>query len=79
MAGNSGVPWVIGGDFQDTPQEIGQWASEMIDRAKGRIIHGKEPKVYPSSGVPRVMQHGGYGRSRYKTGDIPTLGGIVDS
>ena len=55
VAGNSGVPWVIGGDFQDTPQEIAQWAGEAIDRAQGRIIHGDEPTVYPSVGVPRVI------------------------
>ena len=34
-ASASGPPWVIGGDFQDTPQEVGTWAEALLIRAGG--------------------------------------------
>ena len=51
----SGSPWIIGGDFQDSPQDIMEWAQDMMEKAGGRIVSTDEPTIYPSVGRPRTI------------------------
>ena len=45
-----GSPWILGGDFQDAPQEDEAWAGAMVEKAGGKFFFGEEPSVYPSNG-----------------------------
>ena len=55
VAKASGSPWIIGGDFQDTPNELCEWARDMIERAGGKVVSTSEPTIYPSTGSPRTI------------------------
>ena len=55
VARASESPWIIGADFQDSPEEVGRWASGMLERAGGRLVYTESPTVYPSTGKPRVI------------------------
>ena len=57
VVGSSGTPWIMGGDFQDTPEEVESWAGEDVARARGRFYYGMEPTIYPSNGAPRVIDY----------------------
>ena len=54
-ARSSGSPWVIGGDFQDAPQDIFEWAQDMVEKAGGKVVSTVEPTIYPSVGRPRTI------------------------
>ncbi len=51
----SGCPWILGGDWQDTPAAVVSWAGEMISRAGGLVVAPDSPTIYPSTGEPRVI------------------------
>ncbi len=54
-AKSSGCPWIIGGDWQDTPASVAAWAGDMFCRAGGIVVAPDSPTIYPSTGEPRVI------------------------
>ena len=46
----SGMPWLIGLDANQTPEELSQWAAAAIGRAKGVIIAPDGPTHFPAEG-----------------------------
>ena len=49
----SGCPWIMGMDANDTPRGLEDWAGRMIARAGGRIVCQQEATHYPTEGSAR--------------------------
>ena len=49
----SGCPWIMGMDANDTPRGLEEWAGGMIEKAGGRIVCQKEATHYPAVGAAR--------------------------
>ena len=57
VARASESPLIIGAVLQDIPMEVCRWASDMLERAGGRLVYTDSPTVYPSTGMPRVIDY----------------------
>ena len=54
----SGLPWVVAMDANQTPEELGGWAGELLEKAGGVIVAPREPTHFPAEGKePRTLDY----------------------
>ena len=55
LATGTGSPWIVGGDFNMTPDEVGEGASNLLEKANAYIVATGRPTHHPGSGLPRTL------------------------